>query len=494
MPAGASFTPGSRTRPDTEKVRRPLRPLRPWPENQSGTVLDDVAHPEQGLDVVDERRAAEEADLARERGLVARQAALALDRFEHRGFLAADIGARAAAQMDLGVAREPRFLQLGDLAQQDLAHLRVLVAQVDVDRLRLDRERADQHALEETVRVLLEIVPVLEGAGLALVGVDRHEARCGLGAHEAPLAACREAGAAEAAQVRILQRLDNVVDRAGPAENVGEQTVAASFAVPVEIDVVRNVGMNVAVGDVALHAFHGSVLVQRVADRHHGGAVAAAHAGRAHDAHGAAQVGLECGKQRLGASERAAQRVADAHGEERGRLLAVHDNVEMGVEGSDLVDLHESEPHVLGERREVARVQAAVMVLDEVQEFDQEIGPAWTVAKQCPDLVERGLVDLPPPWGVAGLPTAGARVDAAVGAPLVAVRTRIMDVHGNLGALEGTPPSRIEGGAQAEASTLKPFWNRSRPPCQCLRASDHWQACLRHNPEPQPYAHARPLW
>jgi hypothetical protein len=76
------------------------------------TVLDDVAHPEQGLDVVDERRAAEEADLARERGLVARQAALALDRFEHRGFLAADIGARAAAQMDLGVAREPRFLSL----------------------------------------------------------------------------------------------------------------------------------------------------------------------------------------------------------------------------------------------------------------------------------------------------------------------------------------------------------------------------------------------
>mgnify|MGYP003694717063 CR=1 FL=1 len=36
MPAGASLTPGSRTRPDTEKVRSPLRPLRPWPVNQSG--------------------------------------------------------------------------------------------------------------------------------------------------------------------------------------------------------------------------------------------------------------------------------------------------------------------------------------------------------------------------------------------------------------------------------------------------------------------------
>ena len=35
MPAGASLTPGSRTRPETENERRPLRPLRPWPANQS---------------------------------------------------------------------------------------------------------------------------------------------------------------------------------------------------------------------------------------------------------------------------------------------------------------------------------------------------------------------------------------------------------------------------------------------------------------------------
>ena len=34
-PAGAILTPGSCTRPDTEKVRNPLRPLRPWLVNQS---------------------------------------------------------------------------------------------------------------------------------------------------------------------------------------------------------------------------------------------------------------------------------------------------------------------------------------------------------------------------------------------------------------------------------------------------------------------------
>src|SRR5215813_10697944 len=37
MPAGASFTPGLFTWPDTEKLRRPWRSLRPWPFHQSAT-------------------------------------------------------------------------------------------------------------------------------------------------------------------------------------------------------------------------------------------------------------------------------------------------------------------------------------------------------------------------------------------------------------------------------------------------------------------------
>jgi hypothetical protein len=65
--------------------------------------------------------------------------------------------------------------------------------------------------------------------------------------------------------------------------------------------------MDVAVGDVALHALDRGVLVERMADGHHGGAVAAAHAGRAHHAHGAAEIGLKRREQRLGAAERAAQ-------------------------------------------------------------------------------------------------------------------------------------------------------------------------------------------
>ena len=105
-----------------------------------------------------ERRAAEQPDLRRIGRLVARQAALALDAFQHRRFLAADIGAGAAAQVDPACARRgPPRSSFGDLLQQDLAALRILVAQIDVDVGRLDRPGADQHAFEEAVRIGLEI-------------------------------------------------------------------------------------------------------------------------------------------------------------------------------------------------------------------------------------------------------------------------------------------------------------------------------------------------
>ncbi len=76
-------------------------------------------------------------------------------------------------------------LQRGELALEHLAAGVVLVAQVDVDVLDAHGPRGDQHALEEAVRVALEVVAVLERARLALVDVDRHEPRARLGAHDA---------------------------------------------------------------------------------------------------------------------------------------------------------------------------------------------------------------------------------------------------------------------------------------------------------------------
>ncbi len=62
--------------------------------------LENVAHPVQRLHVVLERGTAEQADLRHVRRAQARLAALALDRFDHRGLFAADVRAGAASQMD----------------------------------------------------------------------------------------------------------------------------------------------------------------------------------------------------------------------------------------------------------------------------------------------------------------------------------------------------------------------------------------------------------
>src|SRR3954470_11410927 len=106
MPAGASFTPGFFTRPETEKVRRPFRPLRPWLAKDSGpfstmsrtqnsvsTLLISVGRPNKPPRDGEGR-------------LVPGQPPLALDRLEHRGLFTADVSAGAAAEMDPGLARE----------------------------------------------------------------------------------------------------------------------------------------------------------------------------------------------------------------------------------------------------------------------------------------------------------------------------------------------------------------------------------------------------
>ena len=61
-----------------------------------GAVLDDVRDVRERLDVVDQRRALVEALVGGERRLQPRVAALALERVEQRGLLAADVGAGAA--------------------------------------------------------------------------------------------------------------------------------------------------------------------------------------------------------------------------------------------------------------------------------------------------------------------------------------------------------------------------------------------------------------
>ena len=64
-------------------------------------VADDPRHRGEGLGVVDRRGLAIDAEAGRERRLEARLALLAFQRFEQRGFFAADVGAEAVEGMQL---------------------------------------------------------------------------------------------------------------------------------------------------------------------------------------------------------------------------------------------------------------------------------------------------------------------------------------------------------------------------------------------------------
>ena len=93
--AAARRGPAGSTFPETQKRRVPSSP-RAVPA-YAGPLAEDV---EERLDVVHHRRLAEEPDLDRERRLVARLAAVALDRLEERRLLAADVRAGADPQLD----------------------------------------------------------------------------------------------------------------------------------------------------------------------------------------------------------------------------------------------------------------------------------------------------------------------------------------------------------------------------------------------------------
>ena len=83
----------------------------------------------------------------------------------------------------------------------------------------------------------------------------------------------------------------------------------------------------------------------------------------------------------------------------------------MGIEGGDLIDLRLRHAHLLGQRNQMARRQMPVLVLDQMQELDQQIGAARLIAEQRAHVFERGVIELAPlrrapPLAGTGLPDA----------------------------------------------------------------------------------------
>src|SRR5207245_3923427 len=138
----------------------------------SAAAEDDFRNVDEGFDVVDDGRLAEQAGLRGERRLVARLAAVALDRIEQRGFLAANISASAAAQLDIKaqaaaenvMAQQSVGASRGDGVPEPFSGQRIFAANVDVALLRVGGERRDGHALDDGERISLHHDAVFERA------------------------------------------------------------------------------------------------------------------------------------------------------------------------------------------------------------------------------------------------------------------------------------------------------------------------------------------
>ena len=143
-------------------------------------VKGDEAGLGQGFDVVHDRRPAQVALDDGEGRADARGAALAFERFDERAFFAADIGAGAEVDLDVEVetrlaedvfAQQAGFAAAGQHGFKLRAQVAVLAAQVDKAFAGAHGPGGEAHAFEDEVGVAVEEDAILEGAGLAFVGV-----------------------------------------------------------------------------------------------------------------------------------------------------------------------------------------------------------------------------------------------------------------------------------------------------------------------------------
>jgi len=201
----------------------------------------DVA---EGLDVVDDGGAHVEPEHGGEiGGLDARVGALAFERFDQPGFLAADVGARAAVNVDFEIvagaanalAEKVFRLGLGNRLLEDFRAKHEFAPDIDIGEMDVVGIARDDHPFEHLVRVLVDDLAVLEGAGLRFVGVADEIDRLGvfLGIDEAPFHAAGKSGAAAPAQLGGLDLGDDV----GPLHGEGFFQVLVAVLAQIAIDV-----------------------------------------------------------------------------------------------------------------------------------------------------------------------------------------------------------------------------------------------------------------
>ncbi len=252
----------------------------------------------------------------------------------------------------------------------------------------------DQRAFQETVQIAQHVEAILEGAGFALVAVDGHQPRPGLTEHCAPFAPGREAGAAEPAKARIVERLQDVFLADATGAQVAQQLVAAPLHIGIVVDIGRDIGLGLAALGRRQHFGGGGVQNVVMSNLSYGRNIAQPDAGRAYHAHFGSGALLHLMQQLFRTQHGAGERIADADGQRRNIRLALFDDVEMGIKGRGLEHFRERKLHLVGQRCEMVSRDLMVLVLDQMQMLDQEIAPPRPVAEQELNLVGGGRIDL----------------------------------------------------------------------------------------------------
>jgi hypothetical protein len=199
-------------------------------------VADDQTEVGQGLDVLDQGRAAVDPPLERPRakrglGLAARQSV------GQRRFVAGDESVVNAEQLKVWVPGQARVGPFVGRGHQPFGQRIVALAEGQDHRLGADRAGGDRRAVEDQVRGFVEQRAILGAGRLALGAVGHHRAWTAAAGHRPHLAGNREGGAAPTTQPRAVHLVNQALGR--PATQVGqrsEQVEVGAQVVTVSVD------------------------------------------------------------------------------------------------------------------------------------------------------------------------------------------------------------------------------------------------------------------
>src|SRR5713226_3910145 len=181
---------------------------------------ENLRNVDERLDVVDNCWFLPEADLTRERRLVARLGAVPFNGFDERAFFATDVPAGADKNFEIVVevaaenflSEKSGAITAPNLFAEDFFLKMIFVADIEDAALRSSDQAGDDHAFNEEMRQISHDETVFDGAGLAFIGVA-HDILDGIGllANKIPLHAGGKSGATHAFQFGGLELRKDIV-------------------------------------------------------------------------------------------------------------------------------------------------------------------------------------------------------------------------------------------------------------------------------------------